>query len=45
MSEIRARQVNGARIRIEAFRNQVHDVPECFIEVVGSRDDLGDVRQ
>jgi len=45
MTHVGARQVDGARVGVEAFCDQIHDVPERFVEIVGSRDDLSDVRQ
>ena len=43
--EVGAREVERAHVRVEPLRDQVHDVREGLVEVVGPRDDLGDVRQ
>jgi ClpP class serine protease len=45
MAEIPSRQIHGARVAVETLRNEIDDVAQRFVEVVGSRDDLSDVGQ
>jgi hypothetical protein len=41
--EVPPGQIHGAGIAVEALRDEIDDVAESLVEVVGPRDDLGDV--
>jgi hypothetical protein len=45
MAKIPSRQIDGARVAVETLRDEIDDVAERLVEVVGSRNDLGDVGQ
>jgi hypothetical protein len=45
MAKIPSRQIDGARVAVETLRDEIDDVAERFVEVVGSRNDLSDVGQ
>ena len=45
MAKVTSRQIDGAGVGVEALGDQIDDVAERLVEVVRSRDDLGDVGQ
>jgi hypothetical protein len=45
MAEIPSRQIDGARVAVETLCNEIDDVAQRLVEVVGSRNDLSDVGQ
>jgi len=45
MAKVPSRQIDGARVAVEALCNEIDDVAQRLVEVVGSRNDLSDVGQ